>query len=42
MPREQTARHYASPEIANILKASGKDFDRMMRDKDEDEYYDKL
>jgi hypothetical protein len=42
MPEQDTARLYASPKIANILKASGKDFDHMMRVKDEDEYYDKL
>jgi hypothetical protein len=42
MPEQDTARLYASPKIASILKASGKDFDHMMRLKDEDDYYDKL
>jgi len=42
MPGQDTARHYASPKIAEILKASGKDFDHLLRLKDEDEYYDKL
>ena len=42
MPEQDTARIYASPKMNEILKASGKDFDHLMRLKDEDDYYDKL
>jgi hypothetical protein len=35
-------KRWASPEIAEILRASGKAFDNLMTSENEDEYYDKL
>jgi hypothetical protein len=43
IPRQNTkGKRWASPEIAEILKASGKAFDNLITSEDEDEYYDKL
>ncbi len=43
IPRKDTeGKHWASPAIAEILKASGKAFDNLITAEDEDEYYDKL
>jgi len=43
IPQKDTkGKCWASPEIAQILKASGKAFDTLMTVEDEDEYYDKL
>ena len=43
MPRKDTeGKRWASPEIAEILKASGKAFNNLMTNEDEDEYYEKL
>ena len=43
MPQKDTqGKRWASPEIAKILKASGKEFDNLITAEDEDEYYNKL
>ena len=43
LPRPDTAgKRWVSPEIAKILKESGKAFDNVMTVEDEDAYYDKL
>jgi hypothetical protein len=43
MPRQDAqGKRWASPAIAEILKASGKGFDNLLTVEDEDEYYDKL
>jgi hypothetical protein len=43
MPRKDTAgKRWVSPEIAKILKDSGKDFDNVLTVEDEDEYYTNL
>ena len=43
IPRPDTAgKRWVSPEIAKILKESGKAFDNVMTVEDEDAYYDKL
>ncbi len=43
IPRKDTeGKHWVSPEIAKILKTSGKSFNNVMTVDDEDEYYDKL
>ena len=43
IPRQDTeGKRWASPEIAEILKASGKGFDNLITAEDEDEYYDNL
>ena len=43
MPKkDMTGKRWVSPEIAKILKDSGKGFDNVMTVEDEDEYYDKL
>ena len=41
-PKDTKGKHWASPEIAKILKASGKAFDNLITAEDEDDYYDKL
>jgi hypothetical protein len=40
--RDMQGKRWASPEIANILKASPKEFDNVVTPEDEDELYDKL
>jgi hypothetical protein len=43
IPRPDTkGKVWASPHIAEILKASGKAYDHLITAEDEDEYYDKL
>ncbi len=43
MPRKDPqGKRWASPAIAEILKASGKEFDNLLTVEDEDDYYDKL
>ena len=43
IPKKDTkGKHWASPEIADILKASGKEFNNLLTAQDEDEYYEKL
>jgi hypothetical protein len=43
MPRREVqGRHWVSPAIAEILKASGKEFSNVLVVEDEDEYYDNL
>jgi hypothetical protein len=43
IPRKETGgKRWASPAIAEILKASGKEFDNLITSEDEDDYYDKL
>jgi hypothetical protein len=43
VPSRQTeGKRWASPEIARILKASGKAYDNLITFEDEDDYYDKL
>jgi hypothetical protein len=43
IPRKDTeGKRWASPEIVEILKASGKAFNNLITHEDEDEYYDKL
>ena len=43
MPRQDSqGKRWASPAIAEILKASGKGFDNVLTAEDEDEYYNKL
>jgi hypothetical protein len=43
IPKTETeGRRWASPEIANLLKKSGKPFHNLMTSDAEDEYYDKL
>jgi hypothetical protein len=41
-PKDTKGKQWASPEIAEILKASGKTFDNLITAEDQDEYYDKL
>ena len=42
-PRQETeGKRWASPEIAKLLKAKGKDFNTLITSEDEDDYYDKL
>ncbi len=41
-PKDTKGKRWASPEIARILKASGKAFNDLLTAEDEDEYYDKL
>jgi hypothetical protein len=41
-PKETKGKRWASPEIAELLKASGKGFDNLITAEHEDEYYDKL
>jgi hypothetical protein len=41
-PKDTKGKRWASPAIAEILKASGKEFDNLLTAEDEDEYYDKL
>ena len=41
-PRDSRGKRWASPEIARMLKASGKAFDNLITPEDEDEYYDNL
>jgi hypothetical protein len=40
--KEAEGKRWASPAIAEILKASGKAFDNLITSEDEDDYYDKL
>jgi hypothetical protein len=43
MPKKETkGKRWAAPEIAKVLKASGKAFDNVVTVDDEDEYYDNL
>jgi hypothetical protein len=43
MPRKETnGKRWASPQIAEILQASGKEFGILTTAEDEDDYYDKL
>ena len=43
LPRKDTpGKRWASPQIAEILKASGKEFDDLITAEDEDEYYIRL
>lgn len=43
MPKQDTkGKRWASPEMAKLLKASGKAFDNVVTPQDEDEYYEKL
>ena len=43
IPRQETkGKQWASPKIAEILKASGKAYDNLITVEDEDEYYDRL
>jgi hypothetical protein len=43
IPRKDTkGKRWASPAIAEILKASGKEFDNLITSEDDDDYYDKL
>ena len=43
IPRQETkGKQWASPRIAEILKASGKAYDNLITVEDEDEYYDRL
>lgn len=43
IPRKSTqGKRWASPELAKILKASGKAFDNVVTAEDEDEYYERL
>ena len=43
MPQKDTqGKRWASPQIAEILKASGKVFENLITAEDEDEYYNKL
>ena len=43
IPKTETeGKRWVSPEIANLLKKSGKAFNNLMTSDDEDEYYDKL
>jgi hypothetical protein len=43
MPRKLTqGKRWASPHIAELLKASGKEYENLVTPDDEDEYYDKL
>jgi hypothetical protein len=41
-PRETKGKRWATPEIAGLLKASGKAFDNLITPEDEDEYYERL
>ena|ERR1035438_6947854 len=41
-PRDSQGKRWASPAIAEMLKASGKTFDNLITPEDEDEYYDNL
>ena len=41
-PKDTKGKSWASPAIAEILKASGKAFDNLITSEDEDEYYDRL
>jgi hypothetical protein len=41
-PRDSRGKRWASPKIAEILRASGKAFDNLITPEDEDEYYDNL
>ena len=41
-PKETKGKRWASPEIAELLKASGKAFDNLITAEVEDEYYDAL
>jgi len=41
-PQDMKGKRWASPQIAEILKASGKEFANLITAEDEDEYYDKL
>jgi hypothetical protein len=40
--QETKGKRWASPKIAEILKASGKAYDNLITVEDEDEYYDRL
>ncbi|SPE54673.1 hypothetical protein SBV1_1910018 [Verrucomicrobia bacterium] len=40
--KENSGKRWVSPEVAKILKASGKFSDRVLDPGDEDEYYNKL
>lgn len=43
IPRKDIeGKRWASPAIAEILKASGKAFDNLITSEDDDDYYDKL
>jgi hypothetical protein len=43
MPRQETqGKQWASPRIAEIFKASGKEFENVITVEDEDEYYTRL
>jgi len=41
-PKETEGKRWASPEIAEILKASGKEFSNVLTQEDEDAYYESL
>jgi len=41
-PKDVQGKRWASPAIAEILKASGKEFNNVITAEDEDAYYDKL
>lgn len=40
--KDTTGKRWASPQIAELLKASGKEFPNVISPEDEDEYYDQL
>ena len=43
LPKPDTkGRHWASPEVARLLEASGRKFNNLVTVQDEDEYFDKL
>ena len=41
-PRDTRGKRWASREIVEILKASGKEFDTLLTPEDEDDYYERL
>jgi hypothetical protein len=41
-PRDTQGKRWASPQMIEILKASGKQFDNILTPRDEDDEYDKL
>ena len=43
LPKQDSkGKRWASPQMAEILKASGKEFENVITPEDEDDYYDKL
>ncbi len=43
MPKPETkGKHWVSPQVAKLLKESGKEFENVVTSEDEDDYYEKL